>query len=49
MLADKAWLTAGDVFTDDFIDTYVAYKREQEVEPIKLRPNPYEFYLYYDA
>ncbi len=49
MLADKAWLTAGDVFTEDFIDTYVAYKREQEVEPMKLRPNPYEFYLYYDA
>ncbi len=49
MLADKSWLTAGDVFTEDFIDTYVAYKRENEVEPMKLRPNPYEFYLYYDA
>lgn len=49
MLADKAWLTAGDVFTDDMIDAYVSYKRENEVEPFKLRPNPYEYYLYYDC
>jgi len=49
MQADKAWLTAGDVFTDDFIDTYVSYKTENEVEPFKFRPNPYEFYLYYDC
>jgi glutamine synthetase len=46
---DKAWLTAGDVFTEDFIESYVAVKREAEVEPLKLRPNPYEFYLYYDC
>ena len=49
MKADKAWLTAGDVFTEDFIETYVAYKQENEIEPMKLRPNPYEFYLYYDC
>jgi glutamine synthetase len=49
MLADKSWLTAGDVFTEDMIDAYVAYKRENEVEPFKFRPNPYEFYLYYDC
>lgn len=46
---DKAWLTAGDVFTEDMIESYVAVKKEAEVEPLKLRPNPYEFYLYYDA
>jgi len=49
MESDKAWLTAGDVFSEDMIEAYVAYKREAEVEPMKLRPNPYEFYLYYDS
>ena len=49
MMEDKAWLTAGDVFTEDMIEAYVGVKREAEVEPLKLRPNPYEFYLYYDA
>jgi glutamine synthetase len=49
MEEDKAWLTAGDVFTEDMLEAYVAYKREAEIEPLKLRPNPYEFYLYYDA
>jgi glutamine synthetase len=49
MEQDKAWLTAGDVFTEDMIEAYVSYKRENEVEPLKLRPNPYEFFLYYDA
>jgi glutamine synthetase len=49
MEQDKAWLTAGDVFNEDMIEAYVSYKRENEVEPLKLRPNPYEFALYYDA
>jgi glutamine synthetase len=49
MLADKSWLTAGDVFSEEFIDAYVGYKRSNEVEPFKFRPNPYEFYLYYDC
>jgi glutamine synthetase len=31
------------------IDTYIAYKREREVDPVALRPHPYEFFLYYDA
>jgi glutamine synthetase len=31
------------------IESYIAVKREAEVEPTKLRPNPYEFYLYYDC
>ena len=49
MEEDKAWLTAGDVFSEEMIEAYVAHKREAEVEPMKLRPNPYEFYLYYDC
>jgi glutamine synthetase len=47
--ADQDWLTAGDVFTPEMIEAYVSYKRHEEVEPLKLRPNPYEFHLYYDA
>jgi len=46
---DKAWLTAGDVFTEEVLETYLGYKLENEVAPIKLRPNPYEYYLYYDC
>lgn len=47
--ADKSWLTAGDVFTEGMLSSYIAYKRENEIEPLKLRPNPYEFTLYYDS
>jgi len=49
MEEDKDWLTAGDVFSEDMVAAYIAHKREAEVEPLKLRPNPYEFYLYYDS
>jgi glutamine synthetase len=45
---DHAFLTRGDVFTDDLINTWIAYKREKEVDPLRLRPHPHEFYLYYD-
>ncbi|TVR44943.1 MAG: type I glutamate--ammonia ligase [Planctomycetota bacterium] len=47
--ADNDWLTAGDVFTPEMLEGYLDYKKSVEVEPLKLRPNPYEFYLYYDA
>jgi glutamine synthetase len=46
--ADHAFLRKGDVFTQDVIDVWLAYKRENEVEPMRLRPHPYEFHLYYD-
>jgi len=45
---DHAFLTQGDVFTNDLIETWIGYKRENELDPIRLRPHPYEFYLYYD-
>jgi len=38
----------GGVFTPDLIDTWIKIKREQEIDPIRLRPHPYEFALYYD-
>jgi glutamine synthetase len=46
---DHEFLTKGDVFTQDVIDTWLAYKREREVDAIRLRPHPYEFALYYDV
>lgn len=45
---DHAFLLKGDVFTQDVIDMWVNFKTEREVNPIKLRPVPYEFSLYYD-
>ena len=46
--ADNDFLLVGDVFTDDLIDTWVTYKRENEVDALRLRPHPWEFHLYYD-
>ncbi|MGQ9697889.1 MAG: type I glutamate--ammonia ligase [Armatimonadota bacterium] len=45
---DHAYLLKGGVFTPDVIETWIAYKRERELEQVALRPHPYEFYLYYD-
>jgi glutamine synthetase len=46
--ADHQFLLAGDVFTNDLVEKYVEYKREEEVDPVRLRPHPHEFYLYHD-
>ena len=45
---DHAYLVQGDVFTEDLIETWIEYKRTHEIEPIRLRPHPHEFELYYD-
>ena len=45
---DHDWLLKGDVFTPDVIETWVDYKRKNEVDAIRLRPHPYEFSLYFD-
>ena len=47
--ADHQYLLRGDVFTTDLIETWISYKRERELEPVALRPHPYEFFLYADA
>jgi glutamine synthetase len=47
--ADHAFLLAGGVFTPDLIATWLAYKRAKEIDPVALRPHPYEFFLYYDV
>jgi len=46
--ADHDFLLRGGVFTPDLIETYIAYKREKEVDGVNLRPHPYEFQLYFD-
>ncbi|NDC62840.1 MAG: type I glutamate--ammonia ligase [Planctomycetia bacterium] len=46
---DGDFLLRGDVFTEDVIATWLRYKREREIQPMRLRPHPYEFCLYYDA
>ena len=46
--ADQEFLMKGDVFTQDAIDMWIDYKTENELNDIKLRPHPHEFYLYYD-
>jgi glutamine synthetase len=46
--ADHDFLLKGDVFTQDAVDTWISYKRSKEVDALRLRPHPYEFFLYYD-
>ncbi|MFQ4146328.1 type I glutamate--ammonia ligase [Chlorogloeopsis sp. ULAP02] len=46
---DHAFLTEPGVFTEDFIETWISYKLDNEVNPMRLRPHPYEFSLYYDC
>jgi len=45
---DYEFLLKGDVFTKDVVETWIKYKRENEVTAVNLRPHPYEFFLYYD-
>jgi glutamine synthetase len=47
--SDHAFLLEGDVFTTGLIEAYVRYKRENEVDAIRMRPHPWEFALYHDA
>jgi glutamine synthetase len=47
--ADQEFLLKGGVFTKDLIETWIEYKRKRENDQIRLRPHPYEFYLYFDV
>ena len=46
--ADHDFLLAGDVFTEDVIATWIDYKRTNEIDPVRMRPHPHEFSLYFD-
>ncbi|MDY0378072.1 MAG: type I glutamate--ammonia ligase [Desulfobacterales bacterium] len=48
LAADHEFLLKGDVFTQDVIDKWIEYKTANEVDPVKLRPHPHEFFLYFD-
>jgi glutamine synthetase len=45
---DPEFLLKGDVFTQDVLDMWIEYKIENEINEVKLRPHPHEFYLYFD-
>ena len=45
---DNEYLQEGGVFTPDVIDTWLDYKRKHEIDPIRLRPHPHEFSMYFD-
>ena len=45
---DHDFLLKGDVFTPDVLETWISYKRKREVDPVRLRPHPHEFALYFD-
>jgi len=46
---DHKFLLKGGVFTEDLIEAWIGYKRSKEVDAMRLRPHPYEFFLYYDV
>ncbi|HYM37893.1 MAG TPA: type I glutamate--ammonia ligase [Nitrospiraceae bacterium] len=46
---DHQFLLKGGVFSEDLIEAWIGYKRTREVDPLRLRPHPYEFFLYYDV
>jgi glutamine synthetase len=46
---DHGFLMQGGVFTRDVIDTWIEYKRKREIDPVRLRPHPWEFHLYFDV
>ena len=46
---DHGFLTEGGVFTPDLIETWVDYKRSNELHPLRLRPHPHEFEMYFDC
>jgi glutamine synthetase len=46
---DYEFLLKGDVFSMDLLEAYISYKREVEVDPVRMRPTPYEYTLYFDV
>jgi glutamine synthetase len=45
---DHGFLLKGGVFTEAFIQRWISYKREREINAVRMRPHPMEFALYYD-
>jgi glutamine synthetase len=47
--ADHDFLLQGGVFSKDLIESWIAYKRDNDIDPVRLRPHPHEFELYFDV
>ena len=47
--ADQGFLLKGDVFTPRMIERWITYKREKEIAPLRMRPHPLEFSMYFDV
>jgi glutamine synthetase len=47
--ADHDYLLEGGVFTADLIETWIEWKNANEIDPVRLRPTPHEFAMYYDV
>ena len=47
--ADQEFLLQGNVFTTEFISRWINYKREREIQPLRFRPHPLEFSMYFDV
>jgi glutamine synthetase len=45
---DHKFLTEGGVFSEDYVDLWINYKKKNEADAVRMRPHPYEFHLYYD-
>jgi glutamine synthetase len=47
--ADYEFLLKGDVFTTQLVERWISYKREKEVDPVRMRPHPLEYQMYFDV
>ena len=46
---DHEFLLEGGVFTTDLIDAFIGLKRAKEIDEVRMRPTPHEYYLYFDV
>jgi glutamine synthetase len=46
---DHEFLLAGDVFSEDLIQRWIAFKMDEEYYQVRNRPHPYEVELYFDV
>ena len=47
--ADHEFLLKGNVFTPQLVERWIHYKRDKEVNALRLRPHPLEFAMYFDV
>jgi glutamine synthetase len=49
LAADHDFLLKGDVFSEALIERWISYKQQKEVDPVRMRPHPLEFQMYFDV